>query len=982
MKTRQLFFTILTLPFALLPVHDVQAANNAPIISFISGMGPYPIGTSSVELVIGTDVASNCRLATQSGHPYGALYWNFTTQDQRTHRVTVDTYGASSTQTYYARCLNLANNVADSTDFPLAIQFGTSTTTSYPLSVAVTGAGTVTSSPAGIECGTTCSASFGSGKTVKLTAAPASGYRFSGWSGACAGTRLTCSVSMTAAKTVGATFVSQQDTAPPGRSGGSPSGALPAGTTSVNLGLTTNENATCRYATGAGVGYEAMNGSFTQTGATSHSAPIGNLTGGQSYAYYVRCRDTAGNANQDDYPIAFSVSATATYALSVAVTGSGTVTSSPAGIQCGTACSASYAGNASVTLTAAPASGYSFSGWSGACSGTSPTCTVPMTQARSVAASFTMISGGQYPWPVWTSDPVAVPPSSTGNTYYVDGTLGKDTNDGRSPASAFATIKQAVSKIAAGDTVLIRAGLYREGISLINRPSGTATQPITFGSFGDGEVILDGSAKVSGWTQISGSVWTAPVTFTPIAVVVNDAPLKQTYGGVSAVTTGSGKWFYDSAAKTITADVGSGVNPNIADIVVPNNNGEQTHVFFYDGNYYTFKGLTIRGSGAAGIWGYGSHITVERCNIKFNGKAAVSFMGAGNSDNAVLYSHIYHNVLVNWPRGNNNFAESGGGWPGALSWALNYRPLARGNIVYMNGGEGIASYGTQAGAISGSALFEQNVAYDNWSVNMYFDNQPNNIARNNIIFNHPVDTSTWLKTDNVWPWNELYKYTTCMMLGDEQNSSDATDNYANLANTQVYNNLFAGCRIAIRDYAEGASAIQYHGLKNTLIANNTIILPSTPLPNTSTMGIFLQDNATSSGINRNTNSFIQNNIIYGFSNEPLIWAENQNALAGITVSNNVYYSTYATPFRLGFDVIQDMSLADWRSLTKVDASSLFADPLLVNVSGFQASGATPYNYRNADLGASSPARGMGMPQPVFSNNLTGAVRSVWNAGAF
>ncbi len=61
--------------------------------------------------------------------------------------------------------------------------------------------------------------------------------------------------------------------------------------------------------------------------------------------------------------------------------GLGTVTSSPAGINCGTTCTATIASIATITLTATPATGYVFSGWSGACSGTG-TCTITSTTAN------------------------------------------------------------------------------------------------------------------------------------------------------------------------------------------------------------------------------------------------------------------------------------------------------------------------------------------------------------------------------------------------------------------------------------------------------------------------------------------------------------------------------------------------------------------------------------------------------------------------
>jgi uncharacterized repeat protein (TIGR02543 family) len=57
-------------------------------------------------------------------------------------------------------------------------------------------------------------------------------------------------------------------------------------------------------------------------------------------------------------------------------TGSGRVTSLPSGIDCGTLCTAPFAASSSVTLTAVPATGSVFAGWSGACSGSSTTCVV------------------------------------------------------------------------------------------------------------------------------------------------------------------------------------------------------------------------------------------------------------------------------------------------------------------------------------------------------------------------------------------------------------------------------------------------------------------------------------------------------------------------------------------------------------------------------------------------------------------------------
>jgi hypothetical protein len=89
------------------------------------------------------------------------------------------------------------------------------------------------------------------------------------------------------------------------------------------------------------------------------------------------------------------VAAAGSYTLSVskAGTGSGGVTSAPAGINCGTDCSEPYTSGTSVTLTATPAAGSTFTGWSGDCSGTG-SCSVTMNAAKSVTATFTVCPTG------------------------------------------------------------------------------------------------------------------------------------------------------------------------------------------------------------------------------------------------------------------------------------------------------------------------------------------------------------------------------------------------------------------------------------------------------------------------------------------------------------------------------------------------------------------------------------------------------------
>ena len=271
----RLLLTLLALAVCL----GARQANGAPLTaSWIDNSNGT--ATTRLERRLGTDVTF---IAVVDVPPGLANY--------------VDASVSPSTTYCYRALAYDASGVSPYSDEVCATSATDPSVLTVTVSKAGTGTGTVASTPAGIVCGPSCSATYPAGTSVVLAATPDVGSTFTGWtSGGCSGNQ-SCTITGNTAVTVTATF---------------------------------------------------------------------------------------------------SVISIAMNTLTVSTTGPGAVTSTPAGIQCGSDCSEAYPGGTLVALTATPNNnGATFTGWSGACSGSAHTCTVTLEASKAVKAAFKKRGGSK-----------------------------------------------------------------------------------------------------------------------------------------------------------------------------------------------------------------------------------------------------------------------------------------------------------------------------------------------------------------------------------------------------------------------------------------------------------------------------------------------------------------------------------------------------------------------------------------------------------
>ena len=240
------------------------------------------------------------------------------------------------------------------------------------------GTGTVTSSPAAIECGSACAVNFPKGTTVTLTGAAGFHSEAVKWSGCDTVTiEDKCLVAMNAARAVTANF----DLDP----------QYVEYTVSVRL-KGTGQGTVASVPGGIECGSDCSETYVSKTRVTLIATPapgsVFDHWSGGSCAGTGPCEKTINSSRLIN--AVFVAAGKRTLSVAKAGTGSGTVSSNTGTIDCGNTCSAEIDAAGKITLSATPAAGSTFAGWSGACTGTGK-CKLAMNEARTITASFEKI---------------------------------------------------------------------------------------------------------------------------------------------------------------------------------------------------------------------------------------------------------------------------------------------------------------------------------------------------------------------------------------------------------------------------------------------------------------------------------------------------------------------------------------------------------------------------------------------------------------
>lgn len=263
-----------------------------------------------------------------------------------------------------------------------------------PVAITVNGNGTV--SGAGVTCGPgpkTCTGEVPQNTSVLLTGTPALSGSSVTWTGCTSTSGTICRIAVgTTPVAVTATF-------------GTGTGPQPSVSLNVNVNgdgyVMSTSGTTAIYCTaigGAGCTTSVPQGTTVTLKAIVASGNANDFTdwGNDDCSTFTSTTCTLTMNGAKSVTANFNGPDT-TYDLTALIEGSGNI--SGAGLHCsvtgGSGCTSPQAAGATVTVTAVPAFGATFVGWSGACTGSAPTCNISMSNSKTVTAQFKQAAPGK-----------------------------------------------------------------------------------------------------------------------------------------------------------------------------------------------------------------------------------------------------------------------------------------------------------------------------------------------------------------------------------------------------------------------------------------------------------------------------------------------------------------------------------------------------------------------------------------------------------
>lgn len=284
-----------------------------------------------------------------------------------------------------------------------------------------------------------------------------------------------------------------------------------------------------------------------------------------------------------------------------------------------------------------------------------------------------------------------------GATYYV-ATSGNDSNPGTETES-WLTLDKAETVAIAGDTVFIKSGTYQEqNLNPVN--TGTPDAPITFKAYGDGEVIIDPSRVVTGWTLTSGLTNTYEASFSGAISDIwesNNVWLSQ-QTSIYAVDDNPGTYFIS----------GGKIYFHTTDDSNPNTKGIYIYIGINQGirpsSYTVIEGFTIKHA-LYGIQLFGNtNATIRNCKVWYTSGSGILLQSSSNS-----------NTIT-------------------------------GNIVVINKGSAMAITTNCINNVITHNVFTELVQLDT--------DVTSNTFKNNIIYSLSVDAGS---TSNIFDYNNYYR---------------------------------------------------------------------------------------------------------------------------------------------------------------------------------------------------------------------------------